>query len=146
MSVGARGVFNAAYEPLLFEVDTIPFPAAGQEQRTLDAFERLARDREVAALIVEPLVLGGRRHARVPRLGTRRTQAHCRALGDTFHRRRSHDRLGRHRHNVCLRAGRDLEVLTEFSREIGGIYRHRHPVLSNLGGYRQVPHAAKDNA
>ncbi|MDX8503487.1 adenosylmethionine--8-amino-7-oxononanoate transaminase [Mesorhizobium sp. VK4C] len=58
MSVGARGVFNAAYEPLLFEVDTIPFPAAGQEQETLDAFERLARDRQVAALIVEPLVLG----------------------------------------------------------------------------------------
>ncbi|TKB20662.1 MAG: aminotransferase class III-fold pyridoxal phosphate-dependent enzyme, partial [Mesorhizobium sp.] len=24
MSVGARGVFNAAYEPLLFQVDTIP--------------------------------------------------------------------------------------------------------------------------
>jgi adenosylmethionine---8-amino-7-oxononanoate aminotransferase len=58
MSVGARGVFNAAYEPLLFEVDSIPFPAAGQEQETLDAFERLARDRKVAALIVEPLVLG----------------------------------------------------------------------------------------
>ncbi|RWI90030.1 MAG: adenosylmethionine--8-amino-7-oxononanoate transaminase [Mesorhizobium sp.] len=58
MSVGARGIFNAAYEPLLFEVDTIPFPAAGQEQETLDAFERLARDRQVAALIVEPLVLG----------------------------------------------------------------------------------------
>ncbi|CDX16816.1 7,8-diaminopelargonic acid synthase, PLP-dependent [Mesorhizobium sp. ORS 3324] len=58
MSVGARGVFNAAYEPLLFEVDTIPFPAPGQEQKTLDAFERLARDRQVAALIVEPLVLG----------------------------------------------------------------------------------------
>jgi adenosylmethionine-8-amino-7-oxononanoate aminotransferase len=58
MSVGARGVFNAAYEPLLFEVDTIPFPAAGQEQKTLDAFERLTRDGKVAALIVEPLVLG----------------------------------------------------------------------------------------
>ncbi|AZO73460.1 adenosylmethionine--8-amino-7-oxononanoate transaminase [Mesorhizobium sp. M1D.F.Ca.ET.043.01.1.1] len=58
MSVGARGVFNAAYEPLLFEVDTIPFPASGWEQKTLDAFERLARDRQVAALIVEPLVLG----------------------------------------------------------------------------------------
>ncbi|TIO50375.1 MAG: adenosylmethionine--8-amino-7-oxononanoate transaminase [Mesorhizobium sp.] len=58
MSVGARGVFNAAYEPLLFEVDTIPFPAVGREQETLDAFERLARDRQVAALIVEPLVLG----------------------------------------------------------------------------------------
>ncbi|RWA88242.1 MAG: adenosylmethionine--8-amino-7-oxononanoate transaminase [Mesorhizobium sp.] len=58
MSVGARGVFNAAYEPLLFQVDTIPFPAAGQEQQTLNAFERLSRDDEVAALIVEPLVLG----------------------------------------------------------------------------------------
>ncbi|MEI9426310.1 adenosylmethionine--8-amino-7-oxononanoate transaminase [Mesorhizobium sp. Cs1299R1N3] len=58
MSVGARGVFNAAYEPLLFEVDIIPFPSAGHEQKTLDAFERLARDYKVAALIVEPLVLG----------------------------------------------------------------------------------------
>lgn len=58
MSVGARGVFNAAYEPLLFAVDTIPFPAAGREQETLDVFERFARGRQAAALIVEPLVLG----------------------------------------------------------------------------------------
>ena len=58
MSVGARGVFNAAYEPLLFEVDTIPFPAAGREQETLDRFEAVSRDRHAAALIVEPLVLG----------------------------------------------------------------------------------------
>lgn len=58
MSVGARGVFNAAYEPLLFEVDTIPFPAAGREQDTLDRFEAVSRDRRAAALIVEPLVLG----------------------------------------------------------------------------------------
>lgn len=58
MSVGARGVFNAAYDPLLFEVDTIPFPAAGWEQETLDRFEALTRDGKAAALIVEPLVLG----------------------------------------------------------------------------------------
>ncbi|MET3597766.1 adenosylmethionine-8-amino-7-oxononanoate aminotransferase [Mesorhizobium shonense] len=58
MSVGARGVFNAAYEPMLFEVDTIPFPAAGREQETLDRFEVVSRDRRAAALIVEPLVLG----------------------------------------------------------------------------------------
>ncbi|CAN7152902.1 adenosylmethionine--8-amino-7-oxononanoate transaminase [Mesorhizobium amorphae] len=58
MSVGARGVFNAAYEPLLFEVDTIPFPASGREQETLDRFEAVSRDRRAAALIVEPLVLG----------------------------------------------------------------------------------------
>ncbi|WP_406871510.1 adenosylmethionine--8-amino-7-oxononanoate transaminase [Aminobacter sp. P9b] len=58
MSVGARGVFNAAYDPLLFEVDTIPFPAPGREQETLDNFEALTRDGKAAALIVEPLVLG----------------------------------------------------------------------------------------
>lgn len=58
MSVGARGVFNAAYDPLLFEVDAIPFPTAGHEQETLDRFEALTRDGRAAALIVEPLVLG----------------------------------------------------------------------------------------
>ncbi|SFP70169.1 adenosylmethionine--8-amino-7-oxononanoate transaminase [Sphingomonas rubra] len=57
MSVGARGAFNAAYEPLLFDVETLPFPAAGAEQATLDALEAACRARP-AALIVEPLVLG----------------------------------------------------------------------------------------
>lgn len=58
MSVGARGVFNAAYEPLLFEVDRIPVPVPGREQEVLDAFEAIARERRAAALILEPLVLG----------------------------------------------------------------------------------------
>lgn len=58
MSVGARGVFNAPYEPLLFEVDRIPFPAPGAEQACLDAFVAVAGRRAAAALIVEPLVLG----------------------------------------------------------------------------------------
>lgn len=58
MSAGARGVFNAAYEPLLFEVLRLPFPAPGRQQETLDAFEATCRTDEVAALIVEPLVLG----------------------------------------------------------------------------------------
>jgi adenosylmethionine-8-amino-7-oxononanoate aminotransferase len=59
MSVGARGVFNQAYEPLLFDVGTIPFPAAGAEQHTLDALEAACRAPETpAAFIVEPLVLG----------------------------------------------------------------------------------------
>ena len=35
MSVGERGVFNAPYDPLLFDVERIPFPAAGP--RTDDA-------------------------------------------------------------------------------------------------------------
>ncbi|HWK36379.1 adenosylmethionine--8-amino-7-oxononanoate transaminase [Sphingomonas sp.] len=57
MSVGARGVFNAAYAPLLFDTGTIPFPAAGNEQATIDALEAACRD-GAAAFIVEPLVLG----------------------------------------------------------------------------------------
>ncbi|PZQ60036.1 MAG: adenosylmethionine--8-amino-7-oxononanoate transaminase [Sphingomonas taxi] len=57
MSVGQRGVFNRAYAPLLFDVETIPFPAAGAEQATLDALER-ACAAGAAAFIVEPLVLG----------------------------------------------------------------------------------------
>lgn len=59
MSVGERGVFNRAYAPLLFDVDTIPFPLAGKEQATLDALEALCRSSDKpAALIVEPLILG----------------------------------------------------------------------------------------
>ncbi len=58
MSVGARGVFNAAYGALLFDVTTIPFPSAGHEQATLDALEAAARRERPAAFIVEPLILG----------------------------------------------------------------------------------------
>jgi adenosylmethionine-8-amino-7-oxononanoate aminotransferase len=57
MSVGARGVFNRAYAPLLFDVGTIPFPAEGHEQVTLDALEAACRE-QPAAFIVEPLILG----------------------------------------------------------------------------------------
>jgi len=55
MAVGARGIFNAPYEPLLFEVERLPFPH-GDGKKTLAALERFAPD--AAALIVEPLLLG----------------------------------------------------------------------------------------
>jgi adenosylmethionine-8-amino-7-oxononanoate aminotransferase len=58
MSVGARGVFNAPYGPLLFDVTTVPFPSCGREQATLDALEASVRHEKPAAFIVEPLVLG----------------------------------------------------------------------------------------
>lgn len=58
MSAGERGVFNAAYEPFLFSVDRLPFPSAGHEQETLDAFEAFCAKGDVAALLIEPLVLG----------------------------------------------------------------------------------------
>lgn len=58
MSVGERGVFNQPYEPLLFDVDSIPFPHAGAEQETFDALEAACKTGDVAAFLVEPLVLG----------------------------------------------------------------------------------------
>lgn len=58
MSVGARGVFNESYQPLLFDVDVIPFPEQGREQDTFDALEKLCRTRAPAAFIVEPLLQG----------------------------------------------------------------------------------------
>ena len=57
MSVGARGVFNQPYEPLLFDVGRIPLPAAGHEQAALDALDSACRA-GAAAFIVEPLILG----------------------------------------------------------------------------------------
>jgi len=58
MSVGERGVYNAAYEPLLFGVDTVPFPHPGAEQATYDALAAFCAAGDAAAFIVEPLVLG----------------------------------------------------------------------------------------
>jgi adenosylmethionine-8-amino-7-oxononanoate aminotransferase len=58
MSVGERGVFNAPYDPLLFDVERLPFPSSGREQATLDALSAACRNQAIAALIVEPLVLG----------------------------------------------------------------------------------------
>ncbi len=59
MSVSARGPFTAPYARLLFDVERLPFPEA-DGGGTLEAFERLLKDSpgRVAALIVEPLVLG----------------------------------------------------------------------------------------
>ncbi|MBT3070063.1 adenosylmethionine--8-amino-7-oxononanoate transaminase [Rhodomicrobium sp. Az07] len=58
MSVGARGVFNDPYGPLLFEVERIPYPAPGCKQEAFDAFEAVCRRDPPAAIIVEPLILG----------------------------------------------------------------------------------------
>jgi adenosylmethionine-8-amino-7-oxononanoate aminotransferase len=59
MSVGERGVYNRAWSPLLFDVGTIPFPATGHEQASLNALEAACAARPApAAFIVEPLILG----------------------------------------------------------------------------------------
>lgn len=58
MSIGERGVYNRAYSPLLFDVGTIPFPHKGAEQASLDALNSACSAGDIAAFIVEPLVLG----------------------------------------------------------------------------------------
>ena len=58
MSVGARCFYNRAYQPLLFDVDMLPFPT-GDGAAAIAAFEALCRQNPPAALIVEPLILGG---------------------------------------------------------------------------------------
>lgn len=58
MSPGARGVFTAAYAPLLFDVGRLPFPDKRDGAATLEALEAACQAEPVAALIVEPLILG----------------------------------------------------------------------------------------
>ncbi|MCT4655749.1 MAG: adenosylmethionine--8-amino-7-oxononanoate transaminase [Cohaesibacter sp.] len=58
MSVGERGVFNAPYLPLMFGVEKVPFPQVGAEQASLDALQTACAKGDVAAFILEPLVLG----------------------------------------------------------------------------------------
>ena len=82
MSAGARGVFNAAYEPLLFDAVRLPFPVAREEQKTLDALEVAAKG--AAALIVEPLILGsGGMHIYTPEI-LRAMADICRRHGTLF--------------------------------------------------------------
>lgn len=57
MAAGARGVFTHMYEPLLFEVARLPDPSQGDTLAALDALID-ARGSELAAVIVEPLLLG----------------------------------------------------------------------------------------
>ena len=87
MSVGARGVFNAAYEPLLFDVISVPFPECGHEQLTLDALEAACRDENPAAFIVEPLILGAV-DADVSRMGAAGDEADLRNIARSIHCRR----------------------------------------------------------
>ncbi|UGA42843.1 adenosylmethionine--8-amino-7-oxononanoate transaminase [Bradyrhizobium quebecense] len=84
MSVGARGVFNKAYESLLFDVVSIPFPAAGHEQATLDALEAACKTETAAAFIVEPLILGAGGMLMYPPSVLKEMKRICEASGVLF--------------------------------------------------------------
>ncbi|MBI3418932.1 MAG: adenosylmethionine--8-amino-7-oxononanoate transaminase [Proteobacteria bacterium] len=58
MAMGAPSVFNQLYKDYLFAVDRLPFPEKDKEDVTLSAFKKILAQGNVAALILEPLVLG----------------------------------------------------------------------------------------
>lgn len=57
MAASARGMFTRAFDSLLFEVVRLPDPSVGDTLRALDTLID-ARGSELAAVIVEPLLLG----------------------------------------------------------------------------------------
>ena len=81
MSAGARGVFNAAYDPLLFDVVRLPFPQ-GRGCDVLAALDAAAKD--TAALIVEPLILGAGGMLTYDAELLRKMHALCRRHGALF--------------------------------------------------------------
>jgi adenosylmethionine-8-amino-7-oxononanoate aminotransferase len=83
MSVGERGVYNAAWQPLLFDVGTIPFPSPGREQACLDALDA-ACGQQPAAFLVEPLILGAGGMLLYPPHVLRDMAAICRRHGVLF--------------------------------------------------------------
>ena len=107
MSAGERGIFTAAYRPLLFDVQTLPFPAPGLEQKMLDVFEHLCRSKEVAALLIEPLVLGGGGMKMYPAHLLIELKRIAERHGAPVNRRRGNDRLGENGHSLRLRTGRN---------------------------------------
>lgn len=58
MSVGERGAFSAPFNSYLFEVDFLPFPDQGQEEKVLALLEDKLKSGQVASFIYEPLVQG----------------------------------------------------------------------------------------
>jgi adenosylmethionine---8-amino-7-oxononanoate aminotransferase len=84
MSVGARGTFTETYESLLFDVSAVPFPSAGLEEVTLDALEALCRQGDVAAFLIEPLVLGAGGMLMYSAATLKRLRAVCAAHGVLF--------------------------------------------------------------
>src|SRR6185503_14245684 len=58
MSVGGKSAFNAAFEPLLFEVAFIPSPTEANIAEVKQELEGIVTQGNVAAFIFEPLVQG----------------------------------------------------------------------------------------
>lgn len=58
MAVGARDAFTSPFQPLLFDVDFLPFPDQIHEEEALQRLEALLQDQIPSLFIYEPLVQG----------------------------------------------------------------------------------------
>lgn len=58
MAVGARDAFTSPFQPLLFDVDFLPFPDLMHEEEALQRLETLLQDQIPSLFIYEPLVQG----------------------------------------------------------------------------------------
>lgn len=83
MAAGGRSVYNALYEPFLFEVHHLPFPKKGEEMKTVQAMDRWLKQNgpETAAFIFEPLVQGASGMRMYPPGVLRKMAAMCREHG-----------------------------------------------------------------
>ncbi len=82
VSVGGIDLFHSLYKPLLFDAHALPAPyAMGEYDATLKEVQRVleTRHREVAALIMEPLIQGAAGMLVYPPGFTRDVQELCRA-------------------------------------------------------------------
>ena len=92
--------------PLLFDVERLPFPARRRANRRRSMrWRRHAERGAVAALIVEPLILGAGGMLIYPPWVLAEMKRVCRSPRRSVDRRRSDDRLGPHRNAVRVRAG-----------------------------------------
>lgn len=58
MAMGGNGDFNLPFHDYLLQVESLPFPFDNKEQETINAFEKIAKEGDVALFIYEPLIQG----------------------------------------------------------------------------------------
>lgn len=58
MSIGARGVFNQPFEPMMFDVEFIDTPNPDNYNEVISRFQDIIAHQDVAAFIFEPLIQG----------------------------------------------------------------------------------------
>ena len=113
MSVGARGVFNAPTSRCCSTSCAFRFPRPAASRTRSTPSTAVCAAEPVAALIVEPLILGAGGMLIYDGTRAARDEAHRRGARRPVHRRRGDDRLGPHRRALfaCEQAGVAPDIL-----------------------------------